>query len=102
MKIIASRTDRKYGSSPDTFIVEISIDEIKKVANHANYQEWKEEDTKKLLAPGMEYDIAAGYDFRNEIVHATKAMAAGFENFAKAAETMRHFVNLIQKQEPVT
>jgi hypothetical protein len=100
MKIIASRTDRAYGSEPDTFIVEISLLEIQKVANKAGYQSWRDEDTKKLLAPGKEYDIAAGYDFRSEIVQATKAMASGFEMFTKAAGTMHRFVNLIQQQEP--
>lgn len=100
MKILGSRTSRAYGNEPDTFIVEISLLEIQKVANKAGYQRWTGECTKKLLAPGSEYDIAAGHDFRGEIVEAAKAMATGHEKFAAATETMTRFVGLIQQQEP--
>lgn len=99
MKIIATRTDSQYGNLPDTFIVEISIAEIQKVANKAGYKQWFDEDTKKLLAPGCEYDIAAGYDFRADIVSATNAMADGLKKFGIATNTMQRFVGLIQQQE---
>lgn len=100
MKILASRTDRPYGgNTPDTFIVEISLAEIQKVANKAGYSDWKDDDTKKLLKAGAEYDIAAGYDFRGDIVAATRAMSEGHAKFAAATETMTRFVGLIQSQE---
>lgn len=99
MKIIATRTDRQYGSTPDTFIVEISLAEIQKVAQKAGYKEWGDDDTRKLLAPGCEYDIAAGYDFRADILNATSAMSEGLKKFGAATNTMQRFVGLIQQQE---
>ena len=97
MKILASRSDRAYSSEPDTFIVEISLAEIQKVANKAGYRDWTSDDTKKLLAPGRDYEIAAGYDFRGEIVSATRAMTEGFAKFAAAAETMTRFASLVHQ-----
>ncbi len=99
MKVLASRSDRGYGSEPDTFIVEISLYEIQKVANKAGYREWATDDTKKLLSPGMEYDIAAGYDFRGAIVKAANDMTKAHESFAAATTTMTNFTRLIETQE---
>ena len=99
MKILGSSVARSYGSTPDTFIVEISLEEIQKVANKAGYSAWKDEDTKKLLSPGMEYDIAAGFDYSQKILEATRAMTAAHEKFAAAAETMTRFVGFIQPKE---
>lgn len=98
MKILASRADGPYSSTPDTFIVEISLDEIKKVANKAGYRDWSDENTKKLLAPGNDYPIAEGYDFRRDIVNATQKMGDAYSEFAKAAPTMHRFVALIGQQ----
>ena len=100
MKIIATRNDSGYGHEPDTFIVEISIHEIKKIADKSGYQQWPGDETKKLLAPGATYDISAGYDFRNDILTATSAMKAGHEKFMLASKTMAAFVSLTQPKEP--
>lgn len=99
MKILASRSDRGYSSSPDTFIVEISLAEIQKVAGKAGYRDWSDDDTRKLLAPGNDYPIAEGHDFLRDIVAATDKMRSAYAEFAKAVPTMHRFVALIGQQQ---
>jgi hypothetical protein len=100
MKILGSRVSRQYGSTPDTFIVEISLTEIQKVASKAGYNAWSDDDTRKMLSPGMDYDIAAGFDFSQKIIEATRAMTDAHAKFAAAADTMTKFVGFIQPKEP--
>lgn len=81
--------------SERTYIVEISVDELKKVANKAGYREGEE--IEKLKA-GEEYPIAEGYDFRRDIINAAEQMERAYAAFVKAVPTMQKFVALINQQ----
>ena len=76
------------------YIVQITHDEVRKVANKAGYSDKLPE-----LKLGEDYSITDGYDFRREIVEATRSMQAAHENFAQAAATMTRFARLIEIAE---
>lgn len=93
MKILG-HNGRDY-TAPDTFICEISLDEIRKVTNKASYKDWSNDEVKKLLAVGVDYPISEGYDFRGEITAAVRAMTSAYESFSKASQTMAQFAALM-------
>lgn len=99
MKVIATRTDRQYSDTPDVFIAEVSLREIQKLTNKTGYKDFERADVERLLKPGMEYDLGAGYDFRSDIVAAVKAMEEAHKKFAAATAVMHRFVALINEQE---
>jgi hypothetical protein len=72
------------------YIVQITHDEICKVANKSAYHK-----EIKDLQLGEEYPIADGYDFRKEIVEAVRQMQSAHERFAAAAATMTRFAKLV-------
>lgn len=76
------------------YIVQITHDEVRKVANKGGYSEKLPE-----LKLGEDYRIADGYDFRKEIVDATRSMQVAHERFAQAAATMTRFARLIEATE---
>lgn len=80
-----------------TYIVEVSVDELKKVANKAGYRQG---DELEKLKPGQDYPLAEGYDFRADIVRATEQMQAAYKAFSKAVPAMTRFAGLIAQQEP--
>lgn len=83
----------KIAYKDPTYIVEITLDEIKKVANKSAYREG--DGIEKLLEPGSDYPIAEGYDFRKEIVDALNRMTEAHKAFAAASVTMARFAALI-------
>lgn len=78
-----------------TYIVEISVAELRKVANKAGYRDGNE--IEKLEA-GQEHPIAEGYDFLRDIVNAAARMESAYADFVKAVPTMQRFVGLIAQQ----
>lgn len=77
-----------------TYIVEISHNEISKVMNKSNYGD----DKIPELKANTEFDIGAGYDFRNEIVRAVTSMEQAHKNFAAATTTMTKFIATLPKE----
>src|SRR5690554_2603897 len=73
-----------------TYVVEISHEEIEKVMNKCHYNNKLEP-----LKADTEFDIAAGYNFKAEIVSAIESMRNGHERFAKATQTMIKFIDLM-------
>lgn len=78
-----------------TYIVEVSVSELRKVANKAGYRDG---DELEKLKPGQEYPLGEGYDFRADIVRATQQMQAAYEDFHKAVPTMTRFAGLVGQQ----
>ena len=81
-------------SSRDGYIVEVSEDELPAVANKASYSE-----EFPKLGVGQDYPLSEGYDFRRDIVEATRLMQQAHEKFAHASQTMTRFAALIQSRE---
>lgn len=79
-----------------TYIVEVGVDELKKVANKAGYNQGEEIEK---LQPGQEYPLGEGHDFRADIVGAAHKMQVAYEGFNKAVQTMTRFAGLIARQE---
>jgi len=85
------------GYSKDrAYIVQITHDEICKIANKSAYHKEIKE-----LHVGQEYPIADGYDFRREIIDAVKQMQVAHEKFAAAAATMTRFAKLATDSDEV-
>lgn len=82
-----------YGTRP-AYVVQVTEDELKKVANKAGYR-----DEFPKLKPGQDYPLAEGYDFRAEIVEATRRMQGAYEQFVKASQTMTRFAAMVAEQE---
>jgi MinD superfamily P-loop ATPase len=76
------------------YIVEISHDEVVKVMNKSAYGDNKLDE----LKPNTEFEIAAGYDFRGEIVRAVTSMEMAHKNFANASAVMTKFAALLPKE----
>ncbi|CAA2366798.1 hypothetical protein [Xanthomonas phage Olaya] len=93
MKVLGVANRRVNYRDEEVFIVEITLDEIAKVANKSAYRDGKE--LAKLLQPGMDYPIAEGYNFRQEIVSACTAMTEAHKKFAVATTTMTGFVQTL-------
>jgi|SRR5690606_833263 len=95
MKILGVNKSSSY-TTPTAYIVEISVEELAKVANKAGY---RESGQFADLKPGTEYPIAEGYDFLRDIIAATQKMESAYNEFVKAAPTMHRFVALISQQQ---
>lgn len=94
MKILGVNKSSNY-TTPTAYIVEISVEELAKVANKAGY---RESGQFADLKPGTEYPIAEGYDFRRDIINAAEQMERAYAAFVKAVPTMQRFVALINQQ----
>lgn len=92
MKILGISEVKNGHSSEVAYIVEITRNEICKVANKATY---REKDGIPYFKVGDTYPIDEGYNFREEIITATNAMIEAHAKFAKASQTMAHFVRLL-------
>lgn len=91
MKVLGiTETDGGYYTKKRAYIVQITHDELAKVADKAGYR-----DDFKELKPGDDYPIDEGHDFRREITEAVKHMQAAHEKFGAAASTMTRFASLI-------
>ena len=85
-----------YGRE-QVFIVEITMDEIAKVANKSAYRD--SDSLRKMLQPGMDYPISEGYDFKQEIGVAVSHMTEAHKKFAAATTTMTRFVRTMPATE---
>jgi hypothetical protein len=91
MKVLGiTETEGSYYTKKRAYIVQITHDELAKVADKAGYRD----DFPELKA-GQDYPIDEGYDFRREIVDAVKQMQAAHEKFSAAAATMARFASLV-------
>lgn len=88
MKILGLVSD---GYGLKSYIVEITHDEVRRVANKGGYH-----DKFPDLKVGENYPIAEGYNFRLDIREATKAMQEAHTKFQLASETMARFASLLQ------
>lgn len=94
MKIIGlTEAGEGYGKRK-AYIAIIEHAELNKVANKARHGEQVAE-----LKVGDEYPIAEGYDFRNELLSAIKAMQEAYAKFAKVAPTAAQFAGLVLTEE---
>ncbi len=94
MKILGTNEGRY--ASDRTYIAEITVGELAKVANKAGFRD--DEELQKLK-PGQEYPLGEGYDFRRDIVQAAARMEAAYTEFVKAVPTMQRFVGLVAQQK---
>lgn len=95
MKVLGTAERQRtqgYGKE-QVFIVEITMDEIAKVANKSAYRDG--DSLSKMLQPGMDYPISEGYDFKQEIVVAVSHMTEAHKKFAAATTTMTRFVRTL-------
>lgn len=89
-----------YSSYKDkAYVVIITEGELKAVADKARYAD---SDKFPALTVGQDYDIAAGYHFRNEITAAVKAMSEAYSKFAKVAPLAAEFAGLVLSHPPDT
>jgi len=99
MKVIGiTEAKGAYNSMDKAYVVIISEDELRLVANKASYSD---RDRFPALTVGQEYDIAAGHHFRNEITQACKAMTEAYTKFAKVAPLAAEFAGLVVTKEDV-
>ena len=96
MKVLGIASE---GYNKKVFICEVSSSEIAKIADKAGYRDTNPADS---LKPGDEYPIDQGYDFRAEIVAATKDMERAYASFQKAAGTMTRFAVMVSEAEAQT
>lgn len=97
MKIIGLTEVGEGYDRRKAYIAIIEHDELAKVANKARYGEKVAE-----LKVGDEYPIAEGYDFRNELLGAIKAMQEAYAKFAKVAPTAARFAGLVLAEEELS
>jgi hypothetical protein len=84
-------------SSNTAFICIVTKEELMKVADKARYVC----DREKFAFPkvGDDYPIANGYDFRNEITAAVKAMTEAYTKFAKVAPLAAQFAGIVAEKQ---
>lgn len=77
------------GKGPyDSFICEISSEEIRKVLD-------KTYNDRPNIVVGGEINLAAGYDFRNDIKSACLGMTQAMERFGRAQGTLQKFAVMV-------
>lgn len=96
MKIIGITEIGEGYHKREAYIAIVSRDELKAVADKARYTE---NDTFPKLKVGDEHDIAAGHNFRGEIVQAIKDMDTAYTKFAKVAPLAAQFLGIVREKE---
>lgn len=76
------------------YIVEISHDEVSHVMNKATYGDGKLPELKS----NTEFDLSAGYNFKDDIVRAVTSMELAHKNFAASSAVMAKFIATLPKQ----
>lgn len=95
MKIIGTtKVGEGYGAQ-EAFIAIITVAEMQRVADKASYHD------KSFVTPkvGDDYDIAAGYNFREELTVAIKAMSEAYTKFSKVAPLAAQFAGVVAHKE---
>lgn len=99
MKVIGvTELPTGYAHSTNTaFICIVTKEELMRVADKAGYHQ----DRERFAFPkvGDDYPIANGYDFRNEITAAVKAMTEAYTKFAKVAPLAAQFAGIVADKE---
>jgi hypothetical protein len=95
MRILGVKPAR-YGSDAEAYIVDVSVEELRKVANKAGF---RDDETLAKLKVGDEYPLGEGHDFRRDIVNAAQRMETAYTDFVKAVPTMQRFVGLVAQQQ---
>lgn len=92
MKVIGiTEVGEGYGKQK-AYVAIISELELRMVADKARHYD---SDKFPALTIGQDYDIAAGYHFRNELTAAIKAMEEAYTKFAKVAPLAAEFAGLV-------
>jgi hypothetical protein len=91
MKVIGiTEVGEGYGKQK-AYVAIITEQELRMVADKARHYD---ADKFPALTIGQEYDIAAGYHFRNELTAAIKAMNEAYTKFAKVAPLAAEFAGI--------
>lgn len=94
MKIIGlTEVGEGYGKSK-AYVAIISQEELQKVADKSRYG--ADRDNFPVPKVGDDYPIAEGYDFRNELLAAIKAMDESYKRFAKVAPIAAKFLGITE------
>lgn len=80
------------------YVVIVTHDELRKVADKAGYSHSNGKDDFPELKVGQDYDIAAGHDFRQQLTDAVKTMASAYEKFAKVAPVAAEFAGMVRSK----
>lgn len=95
MKVIGiTQTDGAYPR--DAYIAVVSHDELLVVANKASYSD---RDSMPKLKVGQVFDLTEGYNYRNEIVAASKAMTEAYTKFAAVAPLAARFAGIVAEKQ---
>lgn len=97
MKVIGiTEVGEGYGKQK-AYVAIISELELRMVADKAKHYD---SDKFPALTIGQDYDIAAGFHFRNEITAAVKAMNEAYTKFAKVAPLAAEFAGIVAQHQP--
>ena len=97
MKIIGTTEVGEGYRKEKAFVAIISLNELQKVADKSRYS--AERDNFPAPNVGDDYPIAEGYDFRNELLAAIKAMDEGYKQFAKVAPIAAKFLGVTEMHD---